>query len=107
MANLLTDEIISTPRYLAEILKVIKLGSGTAQTLSISTFSSGTTLTIPAGATSVEFHPTDNFNGQIAGTAYLGAAWQVIGPFTAAPGKTLGPIEISRSQGSVNILKVV
>lgn len=84
MANPLTDEFLST--------------------VTITPIS--TNGTVSAGATSVEFHPSPDFVGTIAGVAYTGAAWQVIGPFTAGPSKLLAAIAVTCSAGSINVIRV-
>lgn len=104
MTNSLTDEIISTPRYLAEILKFMRGSSGLTQTLTVNTLTESGT--VAAGATSVEFHPSSSFIGEIDGVPYTGAAWQVIGPFTAASGKVLEAIEVTLTAGTINVIKV-
>jgi len=104
MANSLTDEILSPQRYLFEILKFMRGSSGATQTVTITTLSANGT--VAAGATSVEFHPSSDFAGTIAGVSYPGSAWQVVGPFTAMPGKLLGSIAVTRSAGSVNVIRV-
>lgn len=104
MANSLTDEILSPQRYLKEILKFMMGSSGATQTVTITTLSANGT--VAAGATSVEFHPSSDFVGTIADVAYTGAAWQVVGPFTAMPGKLLAAITVTRSAGSVNVIRV-
>ena len=104
MANSLIDEILTPQRYLAEILKFMRGSSGETQTITVNTLeSSGTT---PTGAVSIELHLSPNFVGAINEIPYSGADWQVLGPFVASPGKTLLPLSIDRSAGSVNVITI-
>ncbi len=75
------------------------------QTVSITTMSASGT--VAAGATSLEFHPSSDFVGTIAGVSYPGATWAIVGPIVASSGNKLGAVSITRSAGSINVLKVV
>lgn len=96
---------LSIQWFLNQILCLLRGSITGTQAVTITTLSASGT--VAAGATSVEFHPSSTFNGTIAGVTYLGSVWQVIGPITAAPGKTLGDIEVTLSAGTINVLKVV
>ncbi len=82
----------------------VALPSGT-QEISVTTHEAN--YIVPAGATFVEVHLSADFEGGINEVPYTGAAWQVIGPFVATPGKTLGSFGVDWTAGSFNVITIV
>lgn len=81
----------------------VSLPTGAHVLTSVSVAASGN---VTAGAFSVSFLPSSDFDGTIDGIAYLGSEWQVI-PFQASEGKTLPAIAYTRTAGTLKIIKVV
>lgn len=80
-------------------------GGGGEQAFSITSYNANNT--VAAGASFVEFQLSSDFVGTIDGVAYSGVDWVVVGPYFAAPGKTIDAISFTRSAGTIKVAKLV